>query len=273
MLENRNKLKDITALVTGGSRGVGRGVALGLGEYGATIYITGRNVEQLNETAVLVEELGGVCIPLQCDHNDDIATKAVFDQIQQQGKTLSILVNCAWGGYENMVEDGNFTWTNKFWEQPLWRWDQIFTVGVRTIFITSKYAMPLMDNQARGLIVNISYWAAQKYLGNVIYGASKAAADKLTFDMAQELCNTNFSVVSLYPGLVRTEEVLKNAEYFDFSNSESPQFIGRVIAHLYFDTHLKEKSGKIYIAAALADEYGIRDIDGRKPRPLSIEEV
>jgi NAD(P)-dependent dehydrogenase (short-subunit alcohol dehydrogenase family) len=91
MLENRNKLKDITALVTGGSRGVGRGVALGLGEYGATIYITGRNVEQLNETAVLVEELGGVCIPLQCDHNDDIATKAVFDQIQQQGKTFRYL--------------------------------------------------------------------------------------------------------------------------------------------------------------------------------------
>ena len=133
--------------------------------------------------------------------------------------------------------------------------------------------MELMNPQKEGLIINISFWAAQKHLANVIYGASKAAADKLTSDMAYELTNTEISVVSLYPGLVRTEEVLKYAQYFDLSNSESPQFIGRVIAQLYLDPARKQKSGKVYIAAALAKEYGISDVDGKQPRPLTIEEV
>ena len=273
MAEINKLLNNVTALVTGGSRGVGRGIALGLGEYGATIYITGRNIEELKETAALVEKSGGVCIPLRCDHNNDSETKAVFENIKKAGKPLSLLVNCAWGGYESLFENGSFTWGNKFWEQPIWRWDKIFTIGVRTVFVNSKYAMELMNPQKEGLIINISFWAAQKYLANVMYGASKAAADKLTSDMAYELTNTKISVISVYPGLVRTEEVLKNAQYFDLSNSESPQFIGRVIAQLYLDTGHKQKSGKVCIAAALAKEYGISDIDGKQPRPLTIEEI
>jgi NAD(P)-dependent dehydrogenase (short-subunit alcohol dehydrogenase family) len=157
---------------------------------------------------------------------------------------LSLLVNCAWGGYEDMSENGSFTWVKKFWEQPTWRWDKIFTIGVRTIFLNSKYAMELMNPQTKGLIINISFWAAQKYVGNIIYGASKAATDKLTSDMANELANTEISVVSLYPGMVRTEEVLKYAQYLDMSNSESPQFIGRIAAQLYLDPMLKQRSGK-----------------------------
>ena len=149
----------------------------------------------------------------------------------------------------------------------------MFTIGVRTIFVNSKYAMELMDAQKEGLIINISFWAAQKYLANVMYGASKAAADKLTSDMAQELTNTKISVISVYPGLVRTEAVLKNVQYFDLSNSESPQFIGRVIAQLYLDSGRKQKSGKVCIAAALAVEYGTSDIDGKQPRPLTFEEI
>ena len=273
MMEINKQLSNISALVTGGSRGVGRGIALGLGEYGATVYITGRNIADLEETAVSVRKLGGHCIPLRCDHNNDAETKGVFENIKEAGKPLSLLVNCAWGGYESLFENGSFTWVNKFWEQPIWRWDKIFTIGVRTIFVNSKYAMELMNPQKEGLIINISFWAAQKYVANVIYGASKAAADKLTSDMAYELTNTEISVVSLYPGLVRTEEVLKYAQYFDLSNSESPQFIGRVIAQLYLDPVRKQKSGKVYIAAALAKEYGISDVDGKQPRPLTIEEV
>jgi dehydrogenase/reductase SDR family member 1 len=107
----------------------------------------------------------------------------------------------------------------------------------------------------------------------VIYGASKAVTDKLTSDMVNEIANTEISVVSLYPGMVRTEEVLKYAQYLDMSNSESPQFIGRVIAQLYLDPLRKQKSGKVYIAAALAKEYGISDVDGKQPRPLTIDEV
>ena len=273
MVEINKQLSNISALVTGGSRGVGRGIALGLGEYGATVYITGRNIEDLEETAVSVRKLGGLCIPLRCDHNNDSETKAVFENIRKAGKPLSLLVNCAWGGYEGLFENGSFTWGNKFWEQPIWRWDKIFTIGVRTVFVNSKYAMELMNPQKEGLIINISFWAAQKYLANVIYGASKAATDKLTSDMAYELTNTEISVVSLYPGLVRTEAVLKNAQYFDLSNSESPQFIGRVIAQLFLDPARKQKSGKVYTAAALAREYRISDVDGKQPTPLTIEEV
>jgi len=133
--------------------------------------------------------------------------------------------------------------------------------------------MELMNPQTKGLIINISFWASQKYVGNVIYGASKAATDKLASDMANELANTEISVVSLYPGMVRTEEVLKYAQYLDMSNSESPQFIGRVSAQLYLDPMLKQRSGKVCIAAALAKEYGISDVDGKQPRPLAIEEI
>jgi len=275
MVESKSnkELKNIISLVTGGSLGVGRGIALGLAEHGATIYITGRNTVELEKTTILAEELGGICIPIKCDHNNDAETKAVFEKIKKEEKTLSLLVNCAWGGYEDMVENGRFTWVNKFWEQPIWRWDRIFKIGVRTIFVNSKNAVELMMPHNEGLIVNISFWAAQKYVGNVIYGASKAVADKLTADMANELEKTEISVISLYPGLVRTEEVLKVAEYLDMSNSESPQFIGRVIAKLYLDPLRKQRSGKVCIAAALAKEYGIEDIDGKRPKPLTIEKV
>jgi dehydrogenase/reductase SDR family protein 1 len=236
------------------------------------VYITGRNIEDLEETAASVRKLGGLCIPLRCDHNNDSETKAVFENIRKAGNPLSLLANCAWGGYESLFENGSFTWGNKFWEQPIWRWDKIFTIGVRTVFVNSKYAMELMNPQREGLILNISFWAAQKYLANVIYGASKAATDKLTSDMAYELNNTEISVVSLYPGLLRTEAVLK-AQYFDLSNSESPQFIGRVIAQLFLDPARKQKSGKAYTAAALAREYRISDVDGKQPTPLTIEDV
>jgi len=275
MIKDRSnkELIDTIALVTGGSRGVGRGITLGLAEQGATIYITGRNVEELKKTAVIANELGGTCIPIQCDHNSDTETAEVFAKIKNDEKKLSLLVNCAWGGYENMVENGNFTWVNKFWEQPIKRWDKIFAIGVKSIFVNSKYAMEFMLPSNKGLIVNISFWAAQKYVGNVIYGASKVVADKLTADMAKELEKTEISVIALYPGLVRTEEVMKIAQYLDMSNSESPQFIGRVIAKLYSDPLRKLRSGKVCIAAALAKEYNIEDIDGKRPEPLTIEKV
>jgi dehydrogenase/reductase SDR family member 1 len=150
MVEMNKQLNNVSALVTGGSRGVGRGIALGLGEHGATVYITGRNSKDLKETAGLVENLGGHCIPLRCDHNNDAETKAVFESIREAGKPLSLLVNCAWGGYESMSENGSFTWVNKFWEQPIWRWDKIFAIDVRTIFLNSKYAMEFMNPKGRG---------------------------------------------------------------------------------------------------------------------------
>jgi NAD(P)-dependent dehydrogenase (short-subunit alcohol dehydrogenase family) len=187
-----------------------------------------------------------------------------------QGR-LDILVNNAWGGYEQMAHDGQWTWSNPFWEQPFWRWDAMFQSGVRTAFVAGAFAARMMIQQSHGLIVNISYWAAQKYMGNVEYGAAKAAVDKMTADMAHEAEKFNIAVISLYPGLVRTESVLRAAEYFDMSNSESPQFTGRVIAALIEDPNIMSRTGRVWVGAALAEEYGIQDIDGKQPRPLTLE--
>lgn len=254
------------ALVTGASRGVGKGVALELIEAGATVYITGRSVEDM-------KYVEGSAVALGCDHRDDRQVESVFHRIAHDEGRLDLLVNNVWGGYENMVESGEFTWSRPFWQQPLWRWDAMFQAGVRAHYAASQMAASIMVRQRSGLIVNISFWAAQKYLGNVAYGVSKAATDKMTSDMARELREHNTAVVSLYPGLVRTEKVMEAAAWLDLSNSESPQFIGRAVAHLAADPLLMEKSGRVLVAAGLAQEYGFTDIDGKRPRPLTIEEV
>jgi dehydrogenase/reductase SDR family member 1 len=174
-----------------------------------------------------------------------------------------------------MSENGQFTWPLPFWEQPVHRWTSMMDAGVRAAFVAASHAARIMVPQKRGLIVNISFWAAQKYLSNTIYGISKAATDKMTADMARELAPHGVAVVSLYPGLVRTELVMAAAAggWLDLSNSESPEFIGRVIASLARDPGLMERSGTIFVAAALAQEFGVSDVDGRRPVPLTLESV
>jgi dehydrogenase/reductase SDR family member 1 len=255
------------AVVTGASRGVGKGVALGLAEAGASVYATGRTV---SEESFAAERL---IKPARCDHGDDREVEAVFRRVFDERGRLDILVNNVWGGYEGMVEGGEFTWARPFWEQPVWRWDAMFTAGVRAHYVASRHAAAKMVEQRGGLIVNISFWAAQKYVGNVAYGASKAATDKLTADMAHELREHDVAVVSLYPGLVRTEKVMEAAAFLDLSNSESPQFIGRAVAALASDPDVLAKSGRSLVAAALAEEYGFTDVDGKRPRPLTLGEV
>jgi dehydrogenase/reductase SDR family member 1 len=260
-------LSGTVAVVTGASRGVGKGVALGLAEAGATVYATGRSAAEVSA------EVGGRVIPLRCDHTDDQEVEAAFRRVLDEHGRLDVLVNSAWGGYERMVEDGKFTWAVPFWEQPLWRWDAMFAAGVRAAYVSGAHAARIMVRQRSGLIVNISFWAARKHVGNVPYGVSKAATDKLTLDMAHELREHGVAVVSLYPGLVRTEKVMEAAAYLDLSNSESPQFIGRAVAALASDPDIMGRSGRVVVAAALAQEYGFTDIDGRRPRPLKLEEV
>ena len=130
-----------------------------------------------------------------------------------------------------------------------------------------------MVTQHSGLIVNISFWAAQKYLGNIAYGVSKAATDKMTADMSHELREYNVTVISLYPGMVRTEKIMQAAEWLDLSNSESPQFIGRAVEALASDPGAIEKTGKVLVAASLGQEYGFTDIDGKSPKPLTLSDV
>jgi dehydrogenase/reductase SDR family member 1 len=254
-----------TALVTGASRGVGRGVAVSLAEAGFRVYATGRSVH--------AADLPGNVIRIPCDHLQDEQTAAAFAHIRREADSLDVLVNAAWGGYERMVEDGRFTWQLPFWEQPAHRWTSMMDAGVRAAWVASAHAAGMMVQQRSGVIVNISYWAARKYMANVIYGVAKAATDKMTADMAHELRPYGVAVVSLYPGLVRTEAVMAAAKegWLDISNSESPEFIGRVIAGLARDSALLERTGKAAIAAEIAAEFGIRDVDGSQPAPLTLE--
>jgi NAD(P)-dependent dehydrogenase (short-subunit alcohol dehydrogenase family) len=253
------------ALVTGASRGVGRGVAVGLTEAGYDVYATGRSIAQADLPAGVRR--------IVCDHTDDEQTARVFAAIRATGSGLDLLVNSAWGGYEGMVEDGAFTWPAPFWRQPMRRWAAMFDAGARVAFVASALAAPMMIAARRGLIVNVSFWAAQARIGNAIYGAAKAATDKLTRDMAEELRPHGVSVISLYPGLVRTEAVLAAGDALDLSNSESPQFQGRVIAALAAEPRLAARSGKVVVAAAAALELGVVDVDGSSPTPLTLDDA
>jgi dehydrogenase/reductase SDR family protein 1 len=257
-------LREHVAVVTGASRGVGRGVAIALSRSGAKVYATGRSIAQ--------SELDPEIVRLPCDHTDDGAVAKVFERVETDAGRLDVLVNSAWGGYERMMENGRFTWAAPFWEQPRWRWDAMITAGVRAAFVASQHAAQRMVKAQRGLIVHVSSWAAQKYARNVLYGLAKAATDKLAADMAHELKPHRVTVVSLYPGLVRTEAVLA-AGVFDLSNSESPEFIGRAVAALAADADSLRWSGQVVVAATIAREYGFADIDGRQPRPLTLAEV
>jgi dehydrogenase/reductase SDR family member 1 len=253
------------ALVTGGSRGIGRGVASELARQGAKVFVTGRTESDL-------ATIGEGTIGIRCDHTVDSDVETAFAQIAQDD-VIDLLVNNVWGGYERMVDNGEFTWMKPFWQQPLWRWDAMLGAGVRAHYQASQLAAPGMVARRRGLIVNISHWAAQKHLGNVAYGVSKAATDKMTAHMAAELQPHGVAVVSLYPGMVRTEKVMEAAAWLDLSNSESPEFIGRAIAALAADPDVLRHTGKVLVAAAVAIDYGFTDVDGKSPRPLTLADV
>jgi NAD(P)-dependent dehydrogenase (short-subunit alcohol dehydrogenase family) len=264
---------DVVALVTGASRGIGRGIAQALGEAGATVYLSGRTASDLERTAREVEDLGGRGIAHACDHRDDAAVAGLFARVAREGGRLDVLANAAWGGYERMLENGEFTWPKPYWEQPVARWDDMFAGGVRADYVASAYAARMMLPRSRGLIVHLGFFAAQKYLGNAAYGVAKAATDRLVADTAHELRPHGVAVVSLWPGLVRTERVLDAAAFLDLSNSESPRFTGRALVALAADPHVLERSGRAWIVAGLAREYGFRDVDGSQPRPLSLDEL
>jgi NAD(P)-dependent dehydrogenase (short-subunit alcohol dehydrogenase family) len=260
------RLNGKVAVVTGATKGIGRGVARELARQGARVFGTGRSAPDDQASDARFTRIA-------CDHRVDGQVDATFEQILREAPGIDILVNNVWGGYEGMVEGGQFTWPRPFWEQPLWRWDAMFGAGVRAHYRASQLAAPSMIARRRGLIVNISFWAAQKHIGNVAYGVSKAATDKLSADMAAELKAHGVAVVSLYPGLVRTEKVMESAQWLDLTNSESPEFIGRAVAALAQDPDVLRHTGKVLVAASLAIDYEFTDVDGRRPRPLTLADV
>lgn len=268
------RLQGTVALVTGASRGVGKGSAVGLGEAGATVYVTGRTMNpgesalplpgSLAETAETINRAGGRGIAARCDHRNDAEVEAVFRRIREEQGRLDLLVNNVWGGYEFYNDGTDFLNEKGFWTVPLSRWDSMFEAGVRAHYVASALAAPVMIGQGGGLIVNVSFFAAFREDMGVAYGV-KAADVRMAACMAHELREHNVAAVSLMPGLVRTEAVMKAAEHFDLSNSESPLFLGRAVAALYGDPRRMEKSGQWLVAAELAEEYGFADIDGKRP--------
>ena len=250
------------AVVTGASRGVGKGVAAGLAEAGATVYATGRTVSE--ECFTDAFEGDGRIVPVRCDHTDDGETEAVFKRVAEEHGRLDVLVNSAWGGYERFTDGTPFN-PGPFWEQPLALWDSMHRIGLRAHYVTTALAAPLLI-AARGLVVSVSSFAGQVVVPPVPYGVAHAAIDRLARDMAEDFRPHGVTSVSLYPGLVLTESVLANIEHFAHEpNRETPLFVGRVVAALAADPDALRLTGRWLVAAELAADYGVTDEHGVLP--------
>ena len=263
-------LEGKVAVVTGASRGVGKGIALGLGEAGATIYVTGRSLESsddprgsLSRTVQEITALGGTGVAVRCNHADDAQVKAVFDQVRSEQGRLDVLVNNAMSTPQrtDLPEGAESFWDlHPFWEVPVRFWDAFHTVGLRSHYVASAFAAPLMIEAGAGLIVCISAPGAIRYVGNIPYGVGKAGIEKLVVDMAEELRPHNVASVSLWPGFTRTEDVLAQRDvYPDLSGTVSQLFPGRAVAALATDPRVMEKTGARLKASDLAGEYGFTD--------------
>ncbi|WP_207647893.1 SDR family NAD(P)-dependent oxidoreductase [Alkaliphilus peptidifermentans] len=278
-----NSLKGRVAIVTGASRGVGKGVALGLAEYGATVYITGRTEDgkelphflkdtNIYKTSEEVTKLGGVGVPHKCDHSKDEEVELLFKRVIEEQGRLDILVNNAWGGGIHAMQE--YFFNTPFWKQPVSLWDDNFTVGVRSNYVASSFAAEIMMKQKCGLIVNISFYGGRRYMNNVTYGVCKAAVDRLSADTAYELKDYGVPVFSLYPGQVSTEGMIEYAKYdsnIDLGKMESPQFVGRCVAALANNENAIIDTGKVLITGEVAERYGFTDIDGKQPKSLRSE--
>lgn len=255
-----------TALVTGASKGVGRGAARALGSKGMTVYLTGRTKEGLEACAKEVDAAGGRGIAVVCDHGDDAQVKAVIDRIEKEAGRLDLLINNAAAVYgEELGKPG------AFWEKDLKLADMI-TVGLRSDYVAAYYAAPLMIRTGASLIANISFYGAVSYFVGPAYGAAKAGTDKMVHDMAIDFADTDVSVVSYWPGYVRTDESKAiPEEYFPdefralIPLMETPEFTGLVIAGVLADPNRKALSGKALVGAEMAEKYGIKDINGKQP--------
>jgi NAD(P)-dependent dehydrogenase (short-subunit alcohol dehydrogenase family) len=265
----------IVAVVTGASRGAGRGIAATLGAAGATVYVTGRSIKgqpttenlpgTIEETAEIVTARGGTGIPVRCDHTIDSEVEALFARVRSEHGRIDVLVNNAWGGYEHYDYQ---KFSAPFYEQPSRHWDGMFTAGVRAALVASRFAATLMLPRRHGLIVNITAWDRDKFLVNVFYDVAKGAINRMTYGMARELRPHNIAAIALAPGFMRTERVAAafeaagNKEYPNFT--ESPEYAGRAVAALAGDPNVLEKSGRVLAVGDLASEYGFTDIDGRR---------
>jgi dehydrogenase/reductase SDR family protein 1 len=277
MTKERKDLSGKVAVVTGASRGIGKGIALELGAAGATVYVTGRTVEPgkgsragtVGDAANQLTELGGKGIPVRCDHSVDDEIIALFARVREEQGRLDILVNNAFTLPEEQVFE------SRFWERSIKMWDDLMHVGCRGHYVASHEAVPIMLEQQSGLIVNISSFAGAAYIFNVAYGVGKAAVDRMAKDMAVELRPHGIACVSLWPGVVRTEHMIeahaRGEVPFSIENGETPRFTGRGIVALATDPELMTRSGQVIPVIDLAAAYGFTDVDGRQPGPINVQ--
>jgi NAD(P)-dependent dehydrogenase (short-subunit alcohol dehydrogenase family) len=259
-------LQGKVALVTGASRGGGKGIALVLGEEGATVYVTGRSVRgepttldrpgTIDDTADEIAARGGVGIPVRCDHADDAQVESLFERIRADHGGLDVLVNNAWSGYELPLY-----YETPFWEMEWRHWDLMFEGGLRATMLASFLAAPMLIEAGRGLIVNIT-WVLDRPHGVTFYEVVKNATNKLTEQMADDLRPHGVACVAVSPGWMRLERMNLTPE--QAAQTESPEFPGRAIAALAADSDVLAKSGGVYTTPELAREYGFTDVDGKQ---------
>ncbi|KAL4237412.1 Dehydrogenase reductase SDR member [Mactra antiquata] len=275
-------------IVTGATRGIGKGIALQLAEKGGKVYITGRTLDppkgskvggSLRDTANEIQARGGTCIPVQCDHSKDADIERLFDQVKRENEgRLDVLVNNAYSAV-NAIFDAM---GSAFWETSPNMWDTVNNVGLRNHYICSVYAARMMVPQRKGLIVNVSSGGGLRYLFNVAYGIGKEACDRMAADCGYELRKHNVAFVSLWPGAVGTETVMSKFDDMDalknkeiggakikqsqmkqvFEQGETIEFSGQCVAALANDPDIMKVSGKIVLTCDLARKYGLKDKEG-----------
>ena len=253
-------------MVTGASRGLGRGIARGFGRLGAKVFVTGRTAADLDLAVTEITELGGTASAIVCDHSDDEQVADAFDKVAHVAGRLDILVNNATAVYaEDLARPG------PFWEKPL-RLADMIDVGLRSHYVAAFHAAKLMTRAGNGLIASISFYGAVTDFHGPAYGAAKAGTDKMMADMGAELAPSGVCAVSIWPGYILTDMVLalpidQLPEDFreKLQHWEHPEFSAFVIDALYRDPRRSEKAGKTLIAAELGRHYGITDIDGKEP--------
>ena len=276
-----SNLEGKVVLVTGATRGVGKGIAVGIAEAGATIYITGRTLKpdaskksgSLEETQQAIENAGGKCIPVQVDHSDDEQVRLLFERIRDEQGQLDLLVNNVFSGVQAIRD----AYGKPFWQSEPGVWDAVNNVGLRSHYVCSVYAARLMSDRKSGIICTISSWGGLSYIFGAAYGAGKSACDRLAADMAVELKPDNIASVSIWPGIVGTEQIIDFAgqtdeneglAWSDGYNWETPLLTGRAIAALAGDPNVMKYTGKVKIVAELAEKYSLVDSDGDRPASL-----
>jgi NAD(P)-dependent dehydrogenase (short-subunit alcohol dehydrogenase family) len=261
------------AVVTGASRGAGRGIAVALGSHGCTVYVTGRTRNTgdaplpgtIYETADAVTAAGGEGIAVCVDHGDDRQVQALFEQVVEEQGRLEILVNNAFAAHDEMTTPGNF------WEKPL-ELVEMWQVGLRGAYVASYYAAPIFARQKHGLMIFTSAPGSKHYVFGPAYGVHKAGLDKMAADMAVDLKEYDVACVSIWMGALMTERMQSMMEaepqkykHLTLDNMETPEFTGHIVWSLYRDPDLMELSGKTVIGAEMAVKYSIRDEGGRQP--------